>query len=91
MGIDPIDRRRLGAFGGKDDVGSNERQVTDAFDRRTDRDPTLSAGDINGVGRPAGPLGHAGGAADGRRGGDEPRTGEIADEEIGEAVFRRWR
>ena len=80
LGIDPIDRRRLGTFGGKDHVGSDDRHVADAFDRRTDRDPALSAGDMNAVARPAGPLGHAGRAADGRRGGDQAGTGEITDQ-----------
>ena len=61
--------------------------MADAFDRRTDRDPALSAGDINAIARPAGPLGHAGRAADGRAWRRSRGAGEIADQEIGEAVF----
>ena len=57
LGIDPIDRRRLGTFGGKDHVGSDERHLADAFDRRTDRNPALSGGNRDIVARSAGPLG----------------------------------
>ncbi len=87
LGIDPVDRRGLGAFGGNDHVGSDDRHLAGAFDRRTDRDPALSWGDIDAICRTAGPLGHAGRAADGGGGGGDAGADEIADQEVGEIAL----
>ncbi len=86
-GIHPVDGRRFRPLAGQDYLGGDNRDVSDTFDWRTDRDPALPGHNIHARTRAAGPLGHAGRAAYGGGGGSDAGMRVVTEQEIGKVVL----
>ncbi len=86
--IDPVNRGGLAAGVPVVDLGRDDVDVTDAFQRRTERDPALPATHISVVFRRGSAAVQQDVAprsvADGGRGVDDSREGEIAEKRIDE-------